>query len=101
MDAVQDFQDKDLDFVYIDGAHDFKSVADDICEWERKVRPGGIVFGHDYKRSTNPLVRTHVHDVVGAYAYALMIVPWFVLGETGHPDGLYREGTRSWMWVKK
>jgi hypothetical protein len=101
MDAVNDFQDKDLDFVYIDGAHDFKSVADDICEWKKKVRRGGIVFGHDYKRSNNPMVRTHVQDVVCAYCYALQIVPWFILGEMGHSDGMYKEGTRSWMFVKQ
>jgi predicted O-methyltransferase YrrM len=101
MDALNDFSDRSLDFVYIDGAHDFKSVADDICEWERKVKLDGIVFGHDYKRSNNPAVRTHVQDVVGAYTYALRVVPWFILGEMGHSDGMYKEGTRSWMWVKK
>lgn len=38
----------DLDFVFIDGAHDFDNVILDIVLWSRKVRKGGIVSGHDY-----------------------------------------------------
>lgn len=100
MDAVKDFEDESLDFVYIDGAHDFKNVTDDVYEWSKKVRSGGIVFGHDYKRSSNPKVIQHVVDVINGYTYALGIRPWFVLGTEGPRDGVFREGTRSWMWVK-
>lgn len=100
MDALADFEDGSLDFVYIDGAHDFKSVAQDIWEWPKKVHSGGIIFGHDFKRQSNPIVQMHVQDVIPAYCYALGIRPWFTLGEMGHSDGIYKEGTRSWMWVK-
>lgn len=100
MDAVKDFRDGSLDFVYIDAAHDFKSVAEDIYDWTPKVRPGGIVYGHDYKRQSNPKVLHHVKDVVSAYCYALQVHPWFILGDTGKSDDLYREGTRSWMFVR-
>lgn len=48
MDAVKDFQDESLDFVYIDASHDYSNVRDDIREWSKKVRKGGIVAGHDY-----------------------------------------------------
>jgi hypothetical protein len=99
MDAVTKFADGSLDFVYIDGGHDFKNVTNDICEWIKKVRQNGIIFGHDFKRSTNPRLVQHVVDVVQAYTYAHSINPWFTLGEKGRNDGLYREGTRSWMWV--
>lgn len=37
-----------LDFVFIDGAHDFNNVMLDIILWTPKVRSGGIVAGHDY-----------------------------------------------------
>jgi predicted O-methyltransferase YrrM len=40
--------DKQLDFVYIDGLHDFKSVIDDIAAWYPLVRKGGVVGGHDF-----------------------------------------------------
>ena len=101
MEAVKQFDDGSLDFVYIDGAHDIQSVINDIHEWQKKVRLDGIVYGHDYKRSTNPRVVHHVKDAVPAYCYAYRIKPWFVLGEKGHHDGHYREGTLSWMFVKR
>jgi hypothetical protein len=40
--------DEQLDFVYIDGLHDFKSVIDDIAAWYPLVRKGGVVGGHDF-----------------------------------------------------
>src|SRR3990172_9752248 len=92
MDAVHDFADESLDFVYIDAAHDFKNVADDICEWTKKVRIGGIVFGHDYKRSFDRGYTIQVKDVVQAYMDSHEIRPWFVL-ETGR--------NASWMFVRQ
>lgn len=100
MDAANLFKDKSLDFVYIDGAHDFMHAAEDIDTWRRKVKRGGIVYGHDFKRSTNPKLRQHLCDVVPAYCYAYNIRPWFILGTRGPHDGQYQEGTRSWMWVE-
>jgi hypothetical protein len=37
-----------LDFVYIDARHDYDSVKEDLEAWFEKVRPGGILAGHDY-----------------------------------------------------
>jgi hypothetical protein len=37
--------DEQLDFVYIDGLHDFKSVIDDIAAWYPLVRKGGWSAG--------------------------------------------------------
>lgn len=48
MDAVKDFEDESLDFVYIDANHEPQFVAEDIREWTKKVKRGGIVSGHDY-----------------------------------------------------
>jgi hypothetical protein len=48
MEAVNDFADASLDFVYIDGNHSFDFVMYDILGWTRKVKKGGIVAGHDY-----------------------------------------------------
>ena len=46
--AVQDIPYDSLDFVYIDGDHSYDYVMLDIILWARRVRPGGIVSGHDY-----------------------------------------------------
>ena len=40
-----------LDFVYIDGNHDYGYVMDDITKWEPKVKKGGLIGGHDYSPS--------------------------------------------------
>lgn len=69
MDAVKKFKDGSLDFVYIDSNHDFKNVTDDIAEWSRKVRKGGIVSGHDYVRVRSS-VECQVKDVVDAWGHA-------------------------------
>ena len=37
-----------LDFVYLDARHDYASVLEDLDAWIEKVRPGGIIAGHDY-----------------------------------------------------
>lgn len=49
MDAVADFDNGSLDFVYIDANHLFDFVVNDVIEWAKKVRKGGIVAGHDYE----------------------------------------------------
>lgn len=46
MAAAPDFKPESLDFVYIDGDHKFKYVAEDISEWFWKK--GGMIAGHDY-----------------------------------------------------
>ena len=48
MEAVEGFEDESLDFVYIDANHEFRYIAEDLAEWTRKVKPGGIVSGHDF-----------------------------------------------------
>jgi predicted O-methyltransferase YrrM len=37
-----------IDFIYIDGNHQYSSVLEDIITWNKKVRIGGIIAGHDY-----------------------------------------------------
>ena len=48
LDAVNAFLDASLDFVYIDANHEFSVVLQDIRAWFAKVKPDGILAGHDY-----------------------------------------------------
>ncbi|MBN1168254.1 class I SAM-dependent methyltransferase [Candidatus Woesebacteria bacterium] len=48
LDAVVNFDHESIDFVYIDGSHEFDYVMTDIIEWSKRVRKGGIISGHDY-----------------------------------------------------
>lgn len=38
----------DLDLVFIDGDHSYEHIKQDILTWKEKVRPGGLLTGHDY-----------------------------------------------------
>lgn len=46
--AMEAIGDSSLDFVYIDGNHQYEFVKDDLAQSVRTVRPGGIVAGDDY-----------------------------------------------------
>ncbi len=51
LDAAAGFGAEALDVVYLDGDHSTDAVAADILAWLPKIRPGGILAGHDFKRS--------------------------------------------------
>jgi hypothetical protein len=46
--AAQLFEEKSIDFLFIDGCHDTPAVLRDIDTWLPKVSPGGIIAGDDY-----------------------------------------------------
>lgn len=84
-----------LDFVFIDGAHDFNNVMLDVILWTPKVRKGGIVSGHDYYVSPKGTVQ--VIPAVDAYVkqhnIQLNVIPRF---DGGHPD----DKAPCWWFMK-
>lgn len=48
LEAASTFDFESLDFVFLDAAHDFANVVADIEAWLPKVRPTGVIAGHDY-----------------------------------------------------
>jgi hypothetical protein len=101
--AARSIQPNSLDFVYIDGNHDLPWVMDDIIMWHERVRPGGIVAGHDYMRSVPGRRPTELY-VVEAVNWFTMLNPipvWFLLGTKAKVAGEVRDRNRSWLWVKE
>ena len=47
-DAAAQIAPRSLDFVYLDARHDFDGVTEDLHAWFEKVKPGGVMAGHDY-----------------------------------------------------
>lgn len=47
----------ELDFVYIDGNHDYEYVKEDINIWYSKVKEGGIIGGNDFDAGHFGVVR--------------------------------------------
>ena len=91
LEAVKGFADNSLDFVYIDANHNFINIASDIYRWEKKVKIGGFVSGHDYHHFP-PARDNHVKHIVDAYVQAFEINPYFELGQDRY---------HSWFWVKE
>lgn len=46
--AADLFANESLDFVYLDGGHDYQNVKQDLEAWYPKVKRGGLFAGHDY-----------------------------------------------------
>jgi len=91
-DAAKRFK-REVDFVYIDGNHDYTYVVADILAWHPKVKPGGILAGHDYKNSErwHPI---RVKDAVLRCVETLKIKTWFLTAE--RTEG---KQAMSWFWV--
>lgn len=90
MDAVGDFEDGSLDFVYIDADHSCEAVLRDIVEWSKKVRNGGFVSGHDYFEKEGFGVVRAVDIKAKEYNKEL-----FVLADEGQ-----KNTKNTWFWIK-
>jgi len=91
MDAVKTFADESLDFVYIDANHNYEFVRDDIREWSKKVRKGGIVCGDDYY--VFPSGNNGVMKALDEWIAGQNIKPWFLFYYKGRPP--------NWFYVKE
>lgn len=63
-DAVNDFQEGEYDFVYIDGMHQYENVKQDIINYLPKIKKGGVIGGHDYG-ITWPGIKQAVDEIFG------------------------------------
>lgn len=98
MEALKDFPDESLDFVYLDAGHDWLNFTLDLHFWKNKVRRGGILAGHDYSRFKKHKM-IHVKQVLDNYARCYEMIPFFVLPRRrGNPR---RDLYGNWFWVKK
>lgn len=89
MNAVRDVPEGSLDFCYIDGHHGFDWVMQDLIEWGKRVRSGGIIAGDDFyhfKKSWAGVVQA-----VQAYTDAHKIGLWFLVDAPQSVD---------FFWVK-
>ena len=48
LEAATKFEDASLDFVFIDAAHEYEHVKEDLNAWYPKIKKGGILAGHDF-----------------------------------------------------
>lgn len=54
-----------LDFVYLDAGHEYENIKADFEAWYTKVRPGGIIAGHDYGHDNEfPGVKKYIDELI-------------------------------------
>ena len=73
--AARAFEDQSLDLVMIDGDHTYDGCRNDILAYLPKVKPGGLLCGHDYGEQY-PGVRKAVDEVLGRRAHQYARVWW-------------------------
>ena len=104
MNAVMGFTPESLDFVYIDGNHRLDYVVNDLVWWTEKVRPGGIVAGHDYIKFKGQH-NSHIPYALEAYTKAYNINPYFILDQKNNSraveENARMDRIRSWFFVKQ
>jgi predicted O-methyltransferase YrrM len=84
INASRLFQPESVDFCFIDGDHQYASVMADLQAWWPRIKPGGVLAGHDYRQSAPWLleVTPAVHD-------------FFHVSDAAHPGVL-----SSWSMAK-
>lgn len=67
-DMLETLENESIDWVYLDAAHDYECIKKDLAAAVKKVRPGGMILGHDYTRwSSNGLNRWGVVEAVNEF----------------------------------
>lgn len=97
--ALNRFSDGYFDFVYIDANHDFPNFINDLHQWKKKVRVGGIISGHDFAYFSYKKFN-HVKRALIAYARCYRMIPLFIAGSNEYEEGIIRDKYRSWFWIK-
>lgn len=62
VEAAALFSEKSLSFVFLDADHRYTGIRNDIAAWRGKVKPGGILSGHDYRVEMWPGVAKAVDE---------------------------------------
>lgn len=69
-------EDASLDFCFIDASHDLVSVLKDLKAWAPKVKPGGMLCGHDAHWNG---VKSALKELYPAYELAGIDNVWYQL----------------------
>jgi glycosyltransferase involved in cell wall biosynthesis/mannosyltransferase OCH1-like enzyme len=77
-EVVDNFEDESVDFIYIDALHTEEQLKRQIDMWLPKIKPDGIIGGHDYN--------TNFQGIMNA-----------VNCQLGSPEKVYNDAGNSWI----
>lgn len=95
-DALEHFDDGSVDLVYVDANHAYEHVLHDCTHWYQKVRPGGILAGHDLFEPEH----CGVTEAVREFCVSNGLVCNVIAGDFIDTDGRKLFGENSWYVVK-
>ena len=75
---VDKFEDKSIDFIYIDAEHTLDSLKRDLELYLPKLKPNGIIAGHDYNKWVWPDVVKLIDDMFGDSVQEYIDTSWMV-----------------------
>lgn len=85
LDAVKDFEDDSLGFVYLDGDRSKKVFLQDVTQWLSKIHIGGVLAGHDYKNKRGFKVKAMIDKFCE---------------DNGYDLDTTTESCKSWWFIK-
>jgi hypothetical protein len=79
--VANQFEDKSLDWIFIDGLHSYEGVKADLEAYADKVIDDGFILGHDYTNHETALemgfgVIEAVNEFIAKTDYELFIMTW-------------------------
>jgi len=74
-----------LDFIYLDSIHTFEFVIEDLREWSKHIKPGGIIMGHDFTETSAGAIAMNF-GVVKAFKLFCEEAGWEITHVTQEPD---------------
>jgi len=80
-EALQEFEDNSLDFIFIDTFLSYEQAVNDIKNWYPKVKQGGLFAGHDWHVS---VIKRAVND----------------FRENNNIDSTLSSFDKCWVWKK-
>ena len=75
VDAAEKFEDQSIVFCFIDAGHTYDSIIADLRAWLPKVKPGGLLAGHDYEPSFPGVIQA-VNEIIGPRQITIQGVCW-------------------------
>ena len=79
LNASELIENESLDFCYIDAAHDYNNVYQDIEIWTKKVKIGGIVAGHDIFSSVDVFKALNNYCLKNDLYYEILAPDWYFI----------------------
>lgn len=94
--AVKQFTDGSLDFIYLDASHMFSGFAMDLINWYPKLRYGGLFSGHD-------CIRKHLYHVcycINAFCLERKQFYYLTTDDDGYAGHSRQNTYTSWYLIK-